>query len=172
VNNLNVVLIGYRGSGKSAVGEELAKKLEKKFVDTDELIEKKAGKTISQIFAEEGEPVFRQKEKQAVKEVSLQDNLVISCGGGVILDDENITALKRNSVIILLQAKPETIYKRIKGSNNRPALTGLKEFEEIKFLLQKRKPHYEAAADFVLDNDGLPIEAQVDVIIEFLEKVK
>ena len=137
-----MVLIGYRGSGKNAVGKELAEKLENKFVDTDELVEKKAGKTVNQIFAEEGEPVFRQKEKQAVKEVSRQDNLVICSGDGVILDDENIAALKRNSAIIFLQAKPETIYKRIKGANNRPALTGLKEFEEIKFLLQKRKPHY------------------------------
>ena len=121
----NVALIGFMGVGKSAVGKALAERLGKKYVEVDSLIVQKAGKSITQIFQEEGEIAFRELEIEVIKEIALKKNQVIDCGGGVVLNKINIDRLKQNAVIIWLTASPEVILKRTTLDGDvRPLLKG------------------------------------------------
>jgi shikimate kinase len=159
---MNLFLIGYRGTGKTTIGKKIASKLNLQFIDLDELIVKNAGKTIPEIFAQEGEPKFREYETNALKEVCgenysnekiLEKNgtnqskasKVISCGGGIVIKEENIELLKKHGFVVLLKAPPEIIFKRIYGDKNRPALTNKNPMEEIKHMLETRREMYEKA---------------------------
>lgn len=170
MRKVNIVLIGYRGTGKTFVGRALAERLGREFVDTDDLIIERAGKSIPKIFEENGEEEFREIERRVVKEVSEKDNLVVGCGGGVAVDEENIENLKKNGVIILLEASAEKIYERIKDDSNRPSLIGKGKFEEIKELLKYRKPFYEKAAEHRIDSEKFTIEENVEQIINYLKE--
>src|SRR3972149_7672422 len=110
----NIVLVGFMGTGKSVVGKKLAKVLKRELVDTDKLIEKKAGKPIPDIFSENGEPYFRELESKVIEDISKKEKCIIITGGGVVLREENITNLKKNGVIICLNASPKIIYERVK----------------------------------------------------------
>ncbi|MFC1594585.1 shikimate kinase, partial [Candidatus Omnitrophota bacterium] len=111
----NIALVGFMGAGKTAVGKLLANRLNRTFVDVDDVIEQRESRPISDIFSQDGEPYFRKIEKEATKEVALQPKRVIACGGGVVLDKENIANLKGTSTIIYLKTTPEVILKRTKG---------------------------------------------------------
>ncbi len=164
---MNIALIGFRGTGKTTIGKKLAKRLNMRFVDIDREIAKKEKKTIPQIFAQAGEKGFRELEKAAVKEFSLNENLCIACGGGVVLDKGNIDSLKRNSTIILLEARPETIHIRIRNDRSRPGLTDKRGFEEILHLLAERKQKYDEAAMMRFDtSDATPNETVQNIIDE------
>ena len=156
---MNIVLIGYRGSGKTIVGQELARLLRWPLVDTDAMIEKRAGRTIREIFAEQGEPAFRQLEVDVIAEVSQLDRRVISAGGGAVLRDENIQALKANGRLVWLTAPAEILWSRIQrdaGTRaNRPNLTVAGGLEEVRQLLTRRTPIYQAAADLMIDSSIL-----------------
>ena len=152
---MNIALIGYRGSGKSAVGKLLAARLGMAFCDTDELIVAQAGKTIREIFAAGGEPAFRALERDAVAQAAAQDNTVIAAGGGVVLDPANVAALKRNAKIVWLSAPAEVLYQRITADitsqHTRPNLTASGGLEEVKRLLALRTPLYQSTADITVD---------------------
>ncbi len=152
---MNIALIGYRGSGKSAVGKLLAARLGMAFCDTDELIVAQAGKSIREIFAAGGEPAFRALERDAVAQAAAQDNTVIAAGGGVVLDPANVAALKRNAKIVWLSAPAEVLYQRITADitsqHTRPNLTASGGLEEVKRLLALRTPLYQSAADITVD---------------------
>ncbi len=152
---MNIALIGYRGSGKSAVGKLLAARLGMAFCDTDELIVAQAGKTIREIFAVGGEVAFRTLERDAVAQAAAQDNTVIAAGGGVVLDPANVAALKRNAKIVWLSAPAEVLYQRITADitsqHTRPNLTASGGLEEVKRLLALRTPLYQSAADITVD---------------------
>ncbi len=169
---MNIYLIGYRGTGKTHIGRELAKALEKEFTDTDDLIAEKAGKSIPEIFEDDGEEKFRDIEFNVLGEVAVKGNLVVGCGGGIILRKENIETLKKSGVVILLEASPEKIYNRISGDRNRPALTNKNEFEEIRHVLAERKENYEKAADYTIDAGNFSIRENVEQIICILKKDK
>ncbi len=167
---MNIFLIGYRGTGKNAVGRALAERLGMQFIDTDRLIEEKAGMPIQEIFEKHGEPRFRAIESEAIKEASANEGRVVATGGGAPMRKENAEALKASGIVVLLECSPEVIYKRIKGDRHRPALTGIgSEFEEIKFMLAKRNPTYNSLADFVSDTTSKSIKENVDEIILFLK---
>ncbi|NNM84617.1 MAG: shikimate kinase [Phycisphaerales bacterium] len=155
---MNIVLIGYRGSGKSVVGKLLAARLGMAFCDTDEIIVAKAGKTIREIFAVGGEPAFRLLERDAVAQAARLDNTVIAAGGGVVLDPANISALKHSAKIVWLSATAEVLYQRISADaasqHTRPNLTTAGGLEEVKRLLARRTPLYQAAADITVDADN------------------
>ena len=137
----NIVLIGFMATGKSSVAHLLAKRLNKRVVSTDSLIEKKSKKTIPQIFKQDGEIRFRELEIQVVKKVSEMKNIIVDCGGGVVLNKINIDRLKKNGIIILLTAKPEEILKREnKEKGARPLLSKKEKLKVIKELLNFRKP--------------------------------
>ncbi|HJP18450.1 MAG TPA: shikimate kinase [Nitrospinota bacterium] len=164
---MNIVLIGYRGTGKSTVGKILAKKLKRLLIPVDDLIVKKVGMSIPEIVEKHGWDYFRDIESNVTKELSNQDNCIIDCGGGVILRDENVENLKQNGKCFLLKAEIDTIISRIQGDANRPALKeGMSFREEQEKVLKERDPKYKAAADVEIDTSILSLEQAVEKILE------
>ena len=167
----SIALIGFMGVGKTVVGEVLAKKLNKKFVELDSLIEQKAGKSIPEIFQHDGEVAFRELEIEVTKEVSQNRNQVIACGGGVVLNKINIDRLKKDSVIVYLTASPRVILKRVlSDGGERPLLKVTNPIQTIHELLKFRKPFYERAADIKLDTSKLDIVAVTEQIINWVKR--
>jgi len=161
----SIALIGFMGTGKTAVGKALAERLGKEFIELDALIELKAGKTIPEIFKQDGEIAFRELEIEVTKEVSEKKNAVIACGGGVVLNKINIDRLKGESLIVYLTASPGVILKRTSGDENRPLLKVVDRTSEIQRLLKFRKPFYERAADITINTSKLAINSVVEQII-------
>jgi len=167
----SIALIGFMGAGKTVVGEALAQKLGKEFIELDALIEQRAGKTIPEIFRQDGEIAFREREIEAVKEVSGKKNAVIACGGGVVLNQINIDRLRKESLIVYLKASPGVILRRTaKDENERPLLKAADRASEIRRLLQFRKPFYERAADITIDTSRLDVESVAEEIIAKLKE--
>ncbi len=151
--NSNIVLIGFMGTGKSAIANCLSKMLPMETVEMDEVIAERARMSISDIFAVYGEEYFRNLETNLLVELQEKSNVIISCGGGTPLRDNNVAEMKKNGRVVLLTAKPETIYERIRNSHDRPLLENNKNISFISKLLEERKAKYEAAADVVIETD-------------------
>ncbi len=167
----NVALIGFMGVGKTAVGQALAEKLNKEFVELDSLIEHKAGKSIPEIFQQDGEIAFRELEIEVTKEVAKGKNLVIACGGGVVLNKINIDRLRNESRIVYLTASPRIVLKRIlNDGEERPLLSTPNKAWEIQELLKFRKPFYERAADIKINTSKLDIDSVAEQIISKLKE--
>jgi len=164
---MNIVLIGYRGTGKSAVGELLALRLKMPCIGMDAEIVKRAGMSIPEIVEKYGWQKFRDMESEEARELAGLDNIIVDTGGGVVERPENIEALKTNSIIIWLKASVDTIVSRIQGDTERPALTAGKNFtEEIAEVLEQRIPKYKSAAQYEIDTDESTPEQVADRIIE------
>ena len=162
----SVALVGFMGAGKSSVGRALARRLNKRYVELDALIEKRAGKPIADIFSDDGEIAFRQLEIELIKEISPKKNQVIACGGGIVLNKINIDRLKEGAVIVYLRASAEVILERtLKGGTVRPLLKGDNKQETIGRLLKFRQPYYERAADITIDTSALDIKAITEQIV-------
>lgn len=162
----NIVLIGFMGTGKSTVGNKLANRLGLKFVDSDDIIEKRADKSIEEIFAQEGEKYFRDLETEVVSDLGQRTGLVIATGGGVVLRKQNIEALSKNGIIILLTATPEEILNRVEGTD-RPLLDVENPLQEIKDLLAQRKEYYDIT-EHKIDTSNLKVKqviAKIERII-------
>lgn len=163
---MNVVLIGYRGTGKSTVGKIVAARLGRNVVSTDAEIVKRAGQSIPDIVAQQGWDYFRDLESQVCQELAGRDGLVIDTGGGAILRSQNVDALKKSGTLFWLTASVETIAQRIGRDTQRPSLTGTKSFvEEIQEVLRERTPKYEAAADHVIATEGRSLVQIADEIL-------
>ena len=158
----NIGLIGFMGTGKTAIGRALATETQRRFVDTDTLVEMGAGKTISEIFSEDGEDVFRKLESQVVRDVCDFDSCVISFGGGVILSPLNVETIRKKTVVVLLTASAETIALRTSFHNTRPLLdNGANSLEQIKALLVSRDKIYQKAMDVEIETDTMSLEDSV-----------
>ena len=169
---MNIVLIGYRGTGKSTVGKALAAKLGRAVVSTDQEIIRRAGRTIPEIVAGHGWEYFRDLESDVCKDLAGQNNLVIDTGGGAILRKQNVEVLKQNGLLFWLTASVETIASRIGGDTQRPSLTGTKSFvQEIEDVLSERTPSYQAAADHTLCTDARSVNQLVESILRLLDPV-
>ncbi|PXF56878.1 MAG: shikimate kinase [Deltaproteobacteria bacterium] len=169
---MNIVLIGYRGTGKSVVGELLAARLRMQRIGMDAKIVKRAGMSIPEIVEKYGWQKFRDIESEEARKLAGLDNVVIDTGGGVIERPENIEALQTNSCIFWLKASVDTIVSRIQGDSERPALTAGKTFtEEVTEVLERRLPKYKSAAQYEIDTDDLTLEQVVDRVIEILRQV-
>jgi shikimate kinase len=168
---MNIVLIGYRGTGKSTVARILGQRLKRKVISTDAEIVKEAGQSIPQIVEQFGWDHFRGLETQMCQKLTGQDNLVIDTGGGLILKEENVNILKANGTIFWLTAEVPTIVKRISGDTQRPSLSGTKSFvEEIEDILKERTPKYQAAADHVIPTDQASPHQIADAILSCISK--
>jgi shikimate kinase len=156
---MNVVLVGYRGTGKSTVARLLGTALGREVVSLDAEIVREAGRPIPAIVAEHGWPHFRDLEAAVTKRVAARDGLIIDCGGGVILRDDNVANLRRDGTVFWLRAAVPTIVARIEGGTERPALTAGKTFtEEVEDVLRERTPRYAAAAHHEIDTDEVSPE--------------
>jgi shikimate kinase len=165
----SIALIGFMGTGKSVVGKALAKKLHKEFIELDAVIVARTGKSIPEIFRQDGEAHFRELEIEAVREAATKKNAVIDCGGGVVLNSININSLKKESVIVCLTASLPVILKRTPGTN-RPLLPVKGRIQSIKKILAYRRPLYRRAADITVNTSRLDIDGVVDKILEQLKK--
>ena len=167
----NIALIGFMGSGKTAVGQHLAIKLDRSFIETDLLIEQRAGKTIPEIFQQDGEISFRDLEIEVIKDIAKRENGVIACGGGAVLNKINMDRLRENATMIYLTASPEIILKRVSTTaNQRPLLDVDNPALAIRELLKSRDPFYEQAADITIDTSKLDINAVAVQIIDNLKE--
>ena len=161
----NIVLMGFMGTGKTSVGKQLAATLDLKFVDMDHIIEERAGKPITRIFAEEGEPHFRRLERTLSEELSARDGLVIACGGGVVLNPDNIRDYCRSGLVVCLTATPELIFERTAKATHRPLLEQQDRFQRIVDLLEKRRALY-AAVPHQVDTTHLTAHQVADAILK------
>ena len=170
---MNIILIGYRGSGKSTVGSRLAARLKMTFVDTDDLIEERQGVPISDIVKFHGWGHFRKLERNTIEEISKGNDLIIAPGGGAVLDTDNVNVLRRNGIVIWLKADRATLLKRIKrdpGTNTRrPGLTGKGTSGELKEVMSLREPVYERASEVQIDTTGMDVETVVENILTVLK---
>ena len=164
----NIILTGFMGTGKTAVGRELSKILDMKLIDVDTEIEKSEKITINEIFKQFGEPRFREIETDMIRKLSESKNTIISTGGGAVLKQENMDILRKNGVIVCLAASPETIFKRTSTNNDRPLLQVENPLERINELLNFRKPFYEKA-DVMIDTEG---KTPLQIAEEIIEKIK
>ncbi|NLF71314.1 MAG: shikimate kinase [Candidatus Anammoximicrobium sp.] len=164
---MNVVLVGYRGTGKSAVGQWLADRLGLRVVSLDAELQRLAGKSIPEIVQEVGWPGFRDLEEQVVATFAAQDGQVIDCGGGVIEREANFERLRAAGPVVWLKASTATIVRRIQGDTQRPSLTGAKSFtDEVEEVLQRRTPLYRRIAHYEVDTDGRTIQDIADEIVQ------
>lgn len=149
----NIYLIGFMGVGKSTVAQELAQRTGAEWVEMDRQIEQQQEMPITRIFEEHGEAYFRDLETELLRTFENKENLIVSCGGGSVLREENAAFMKQNGRIVLLAAKPETIYERVKDSTERPILNGNMNPAYIAELMEKRRARYEAVADSTIWTD-------------------
>jgi len=165
----NIALVGFMGTGKTAVARILAERFKADFVDLDSLIEEKENMKIADIFSLKGEPYFRQIEKDVVREISSKQGKIVACGGGVVLDEENIRNLKKGGFLICLSARPEIIFERTMSYTYRPLLNVKDPKAKIEELLRLRQPYY-AQADYTVDTSNLSLEDVVGMILKWLKR--
>jgi shikimate kinase len=167
---MNIVLIGYRGTGKSSVGKLLAERSGRTLISTDAEVVHRAGQSISDIVKQHGWDHFRDLESEVCRDLAGKDQLIIDTGGGAILRQDNVDQLKAKGIVFWLTAEVPTINRRIGGDTQRPSLTGAKSFvEEIEEVLRERTPKYQAAADHIIRTDGKTVIEIADAIQALLQ---
>jgi len=163
---MNIVLIGMRGSGKTTVGKLLAKKLDRQFIEMDELIVQRVGLDIPEIVKQYGWEKFRQVEAEITQEVAELDDVVNATGGGVVTREENIGELKKKGRLVWLKANTDTLLQRIGNDQYRPSLTGKSPREDLETVLAERTPIYERVADFIINTETKRPQEVAEVIAE------
>jgi len=167
---MNIFLVGYRGSGKTTVASSLAARLGWTWVDADAELEQKRGSTIKQMFADEGEPAFREYEAAILNEIALSDRQIVALGGGAVLREDNRNLLRKHGKTVWLKTRPEVLFERIKAdtatAERRPNLTAQGGIEEIRTLLAAREPLYAAVAHLEVEANRPPAEIANTIIAE------
>ena len=168
----NLILIGFMGAGKSTVARCLGKKCAMEIIEMDEEIVRREQRSIPEIFQQQGEAYFRNLETGLLKELQKETNKIISCGGGAALRERNVAEMKKNGRVVLLTASPETIYERVKDSDDRPVLKGRKNVKGISELMEQRREKYEAAADIVINTDDKTVLQICEELIQRLSEME
>jgi shikimate kinase len=165
----NIFLIGSRGTGKSAIAPLLARHLGRPWEDTDQLVMNLLGKSVADVFRDDGEDYFREQETKVLQEVVQQGPSVVATGGGIILREENRRRLRESGWVVWLRAEPEVILRRLRDDPStaslRPPLTHLTHLAEIELLIRQRDPLYQITAHFTLDTDHLSPQDSVEAIV-------
>ncbi len=165
----NIFLIGFMGCGKSTVAAKLNRMYGMNVVEMDQMIARQQKMSIPEIFKQYGEAYFRDLESNLLKKIQLGFNQVVSCGGGIVLREQNVAEMKKNGRVVLLTAKPETVLKRVRGNDDRPILKGKKNVQDIAELMEKRREKYEMAADIIVVTDDKSIQV---ICEEIMQKIK
>ncbi|HSJ46250.1 MAG TPA: shikimate kinase [Euzebyales bacterium] len=168
-----VTLIGLMGAGKTRVGRTAAAAVGRAFVDTDRLVERTAGRTITDIFASEGELGFRRRERAAVEAATATPGALVSVGGGAVLDERNVARMRAAGQVVWLYAEPETLAQRLRRSvlrGDRPLLVDADPVAVLRGLLEERRAAYDAAATTVLCTDGLAVEESTRLLTDWLRE--
>jgi shikimate kinase len=168
-----VTLIGLMGAGKTRVGGNAAAAVDRVFVDTDRLVARDAGRTITDIFATEGEAGFRRRERAAVEAATATPGAVVSVGGGAVLDERNVARMRAAGHVVWLYAEPETLARRLRRSvlrGDRPLLADADPVAVLRCMLAERRAAYEAAATAVLCTDGLAVEQSTQLLADWLRE--
>lgn len=166
-----IFLVGMMGAGKTTIGRQLARSLNRSFTDLDHELEARCGVRIADIFDIEGEEGFRKREAAALDACTRQPRLVLATGGGAILLSENRTHLKARGLVVYLRASAEELFKRVAKDKSRPLLQTENPRQRLAELLARREPLYEEVADIVFDTGSAPISAAVrDLATELLNK--
>lgn len=168
--NKNIVLIGFMGSGKTSVGKRLSMILKREFIDMDDYIEKREQMTVNEIFAQKGEPYFREQERELCKRLANSYNKVVATGGGVVKSAENIAALKNSGIIFYLCSTPEKIAENLKNDSSRPLLNVPDKADKIRQMMKEREPFYKNAYDVEIDVSNSEIDKTVEYIINYTER--
>ena len=175
-SEMNIFLIGFRCSGKTSVGQKLARQMDKTFVDTDTDLVEKFGKSIAEIVEERGWPYFRKLEKKIIHQVCRRQNQIVATGGGVVLDAANVDAMEKSGILVWLQADVETTWKRMTEDLNtkdqRPALTYKGMLDEIDITISNRKQYYSNSSNFTIATDSRSINEICNLIREHLLRMK
>ena len=164
----HLFIIGFMGVGKTSTSRALSRRLGVQEIDSDAMIVEQQGMPIAQIFEEQGETAFRQMETRLLDQITTMPPCIVSCGGGMVLRQENIEKMKKQGRILLLSASPETIYEHVKDSTNRPLLNGNMNVEYIRSLMEEREPRYQAAADITIIIDGMTPRQAAEKIMTVL----
>lgn len=170
--DFNIVLIGFMGAGKSTISDYLSTMFAMKIVEMDQVIAEREQMSIPDIFATYGEEYFRDLETGLLVEMQSRKNTVISCGGGAALRERNVTEMKKNGRVVLLTASPETIFDRVKDSDDRPVLNGRKNVKGISELMEQRREKYEAAADIVINTDNKTVLEVCEELVQRLTEIE
>lgn len=166
----NIVLIGFMGVGKTTIGNRLGKLLKMKFVDMDRQIEREQDKKISDIFAQQGEPFFRDLETRMLRSLTASENIILSTGGGIVLRPENRELMKRIGTVVLLEGSVNTVYKRVRLNKNRPILKHKNSKQQIAKLMRERKNFYHLSADLRVSINHKTVMMICEEIVEKIHK--
>lgn len=171
---MHIYLMGYRGCGKSTIGHSLAERLQRPWLDTDQLIIAESGREIKEIFERDGQEAFRDLEASAVARVAAEEKpTIVSLGGGAILRKQNRAVLEKSGQCIWLRGTAETLWNRIStdanSAENRPSLTERSGFDEVVAVLAEREPLYRSLADFTVDTDSMSPDEIVDAILSWMK---
>lgn len=166
---MNIFLIGFMGCGKSTAARYINRYYDMEYIEMDKQIEEEQGLSISEIFAKRGEECFRRLETELLEKLQSSSGRVVSCGGGTAMREGNVELMRKQGKIVLLTASPETVYKRVKNTHNRPLLEGNMNEAYIRNLMDGRMPLYEAAADIVVETDRKGVS---EICREIMEKVR
>ena len=167
----NIVLIGFMGAGKTTVSDYLSTMFDMDIIEMDQEITDREEMSIPDIFATYGEEYFRDLETSLLVELQDRKNVIISCGGGTALRENNVAEMKKNGRVVLLTASPETIYERVKDSDDRPVLKGRKNVDGIAELMEQRREKYEAAADIVVQTDHKTVLQVCEALVQRLSEM-
>ncbi len=169
-----VFLIGARGSGKTTAGRFVAERLGWQMIDADEEIERRAGRSIREIFDQEGESGFRQRETEVLRKIASIPNCVIATGGGAVIRPENRDLMRRSGLVVWLTADPEILWQRMqsdpRSSHQRPALTALDGLNEMRTIVAQRREWYAQCADLTIDTSGRSPQDVAQMILDFLAR--
>lgn len=162
----HIYLIGFMGAGKSTIAKHLQNKLNIPLIEMDQEIMNRQGMEIAEIFQTHGEAYFRDLESALIREIAAGEPSVVSCGGGVVLREENISLMRDSGMLVYLSARPETIFERVRHSTNRPLLNDRMSIEGIADLMEQRRPIYETACQYSVETDGkMPGEIADGIVV-------